>query len=405
MTRLRLFKLGLAIGLLFQLTMVCQTSHADLTKRQLRTLEYEFLPAYYRGDTLGVLESLGQVVGRLSNDDVAQLDEMLAGQDIPAASNLLVEARLKLLQQNPDARLPKPALRELLLMLEHIDGETSSLLEESAAIGLAIDELKGNESFDEYEALLWDAHVLEQRLGASKDVAAYAVQLLKAKRRYRTDDLEQAENDLLNLDFGQRGEQLASELQQLSQRELLVRIARIKHARNVLKESDDLEQHYHAAWSIRMDGELTDQQLKQRSDWQLAALQDENLPDQVAALVSEGRELAGEELLEKSRLLFTGMHWWIRGRYGMGTDGYGLLKSPAALTSEEDRFALFMPETTPQPTDPRETSRYQIPEVDRRHNYIWAWEYRQVQMSTNVDREVIGRSRQVTTETQLSRFY
>ncbi len=405
MTRLHLFKWGLAIVLLLQLTMVCQSSHADLTKRQLRTLENEFLPAWYRGDTHGVLESLGQVIGQLSDDDVAQLDDMLASQNIPPSSKLLVESRLKLLRQNPDARLRKPALRELLLTLEYIDDETRSLLEDTAALGLAIDGLKGSESFDEYEGLLWDAHVLEQRMGSSIDLAEYAVQLLKSKKRYRTNDLEQEQQDLVNLDFGERSEQLANELKQLSERELLVRIARMTHSRNVLRDTDDLQQHYHAAWSIRMDGDLTDQELKQGSAWQLTALQDENLQDQITSLVSEGRDLAGEELLEKSRLLFTGMHWWIRGRYGMGTDGFGLLKSPAALNSEEARFALFMPEKNPEPTDPRETSRYQIPEVDRRHNYIWAWEYRQVQMSTSRDNRVVARDQQVTTETQLSRFY
>ena len=46
-----------------------------------------------------------------------------------------------------------------------------------------------------------------------------------------------------------------------------------------------------------------------------------------------GREAL--DLLEKSRLLYTGLHWWLRGRYGKGTDGFGLLKSPAAMKSEQ----------------------------------------------------------------------
>jgi hypothetical protein len=87
----------------------------------------------------------------------------------------------------------------------------------------------------------------------------------------------------------------------------------------------------------------------------------------------------------------------------MGTDGFGLLKSPMALVSEEEQFALYMPIETPTPTDPSNSNGYGIPEIDRRHNYIWAWEYRQVSYSRDRFKQKFTTTH--GQETQLSRFY
>lgn len=48
------------------------------------------------------------------------------------------------------------------------------------------------------------------------------------------------------------------------------------------------------------------------------------LAEQVRESLTYGRQLAGEDLLMKSRLLFTGLHWWYRGRYGAGSDSKAL---------------------------------------------------------------------------------
>jgi hypothetical protein len=135
------------------------------------------------------------------------------------------------------------------------------------------------------------------------------------------------------------------------------------------------------------------------------SLNDPQLAETIREQVKRGQQLAGKDFLEKSRLLFTGLHWWFRGRYGMGTDGNGLLKSKLALTSPDAQFGLYMPKEVPKPTDPRQGGK-QVPSVDRRHHYIWQFETRTIQTSFNSSTtnklKSDNRVQQVTT---FDRFY
>lgn len=99
-------------------------------------------------------------------------------------------------------------------------------------------------------------------------------------------------------------------------------------------------------------------------------LSDPRIGEQLRATLHEGRTLAGADLITKSRLLFTGMHWWFRGRYGVGTDSMGLMKNERSLKSPEAMFALYMPRVPPKPTDPFSQGT-PLPLVDRRHHYVW----------------------------------
>lgn len=382
--------------------MACPADAAGLSKRQISSIENGVLPAYYRGDTLGTLKSLSQVVGKMSDEQVAELDDLLAGQNVPPSGELLVRARLKLLQRNARQRLPNPTLREQLVALAHIKSELESLLDEAANHPIMGDDLPGAESLDDYERTLWDAHVIGQRLLTSTALARYAADALKTKRRFRVKSLSDDQRGLLETDFAALEARLGAARHMLDEREIEVRIERLKQANNVLRDSQDIKNRFIAAWSVDLDGDLILEALAE-GPFQTEALNDESLADEVGQLVGEGRELAGD-LLEKSRLLYTGLHWWFRGRYGMGTDGFGLLKSPMALQSADEQFGLYMPIETPKPTDPSNSNGYGIPEIDRRHHYIWAWEYRQASFSRDTSKQS-STTRRVTEETRLSRFY
>ena len=92
--------------------------------------------------------------------------------------------------------------------------------------------------------------------------------------------------------------------------------------------------------------------------------------------VERGKKLAGD-MVKKSQLLFAGMHWWRRGRYGRGPELNGLLKSKAAQTDLAAQIPLIMPKEAPVPIDPAQNPLNQVPDYDRRHHYTWAWQTRQ----------------------------
>ena len=171
-----------------------------------------------------------------------------------------------------------------------------------------------------------------------------------------------------------------------------------------MADSTSLKDRYLATWALETDGRLVHDALTAgQLDFMNPALNDPDLLTQITEQVKEGVELAGEKLIKKSGLLFTGLHWWMRGRYGMGTEAAGFLKSARAVTSDAALFPLYMPEETPVPTS-RYSETGTIPEVDRRHNYIWEWEYRKV-VPVSTTRTGSRTSRRSTSETQLSRFY
>ena len=125
-----------------------------------------------------------------------------------------------------------------------------------------------------------------------------------------------------------------------------------------------------AAVVVDMDGEILPPLLAH--DAAFPAEQSEK----VGKTIDHARQMAGAELLQKSRWLFAGLHWWMRGRYGVGTAGQGLLKDPAALKSADVMFGLLMPINPPIPNAP--TSDQPVPLVDRRHHYLWQFETQKV---------------------------
>ena len=214
---------------------------------------------------------------------------------------------------------------------------------------------------------------------------------------------------MLNRDFSDLKNRLTDTLAGVRERDLIARIKRLTHARKVLDTSSELKDRYLAAWSVDFDGPLVLEELQRPSeeiDFHSDMLNDEGLLAQVEETIEAGVASSGESLLTKSRHLFTGLHWWTRGRYGMGPDGIGLLKNVHAMTSDAALFPLLMPEKMPDAQPPQEEWFGGTPEYDRRHQFIWAWEYRETHTTiSSQSRTVSHTDRQVTSETQLSRFY
>jgi len=196
------------------------------------------------------------------------------------------------------------------------------------------------------------------------------------------------------LDFAAQQREIAALHQDLNERGLELRLDRIEFAKRILEESKDLKQRFLAAYAMGVDGEILYQGFKNyRGVFQRERLRAPQLTETLRIDIDHyGKDLAGD-LVKKSELLFAGLHWWRRGRYGRGPEGNGLLKSQEALRNPAAQIALFMPMFTPEPTDPMKPGR-QSPDYDRRHHWTWAWEDRQFDSqatgSTSTSRNVVS---------------
>lgn len=392
---------------------MCPDAHAELSRKQLREIETAFLPAYEQQETWAMIESLDRLMRQMSDEQVAEFDSMLQQQQIPKATHLMVQARMEVLQTQPNKsrKLPRHSWQEFSLTVSESESQIAAITDQVAAHQAALDAVADQGTFEQFESLIWDAHVLEQKLDSSIRLANYLSEMVQKMQYLAKQDLAPEQTVLLNRDFGDLEKQLTDTLAGVRERDLIARIKRLTHARKTLDTSSELKDRYLAAWSIDFDGPLVMKELEQSAGvkaFHTDMLNDDQLLSQLDETIKAGMTAAGELLLTKSRHLHVGLHWWTRGRYGMGSEARGLLKNTQALSSDAALFPLFMPETMPDAKPPQDDWLGGVPEYDRRHQFIWAWENRSILSSsktTNTSSVSRNSRHEVTSETQLSRFY
>lgn len=373
-----------------------------LSPRTKQLLEASLMPAYARGDSLGVLRAVSPMISRMDEQGFASINEYLEAEGVPALDQLLLDSRIGLISQNLFSELPAPAAQEAVLLVpaikKRIESVKSAYEENPVVAGTVGDRI---EDLDDYEDVFWDLHVLKNQIQNSKYLAAYADSLLEGQ--FAKEDMERA--------MASAGLEPSKELQELDRlyREIdeqrhVLRLDRLNAAEEVLKNSIDIRERFLAAFCLDIDGEQLKQFFAKESPALIGQLRIPGLGREVSDQVGRMRELAGDLVL-KSRLLYTGLHWWMRGRYGRGTDGLGLLKSQLALVSPAAQFGLFMPIETPLPTAVTRLGE-SIPEYPRRHHLIWMHEYRQAGIERSGSKTRNSNTSMTPQQrTELSHFY
>ena len=168
--------------------------------------------------------------------------------------------------------------------------------------------------------------------------------------------------------MNQQVEQL---LRTLDRREFELRMGRLSLAVEVLRSETDLTERILAAGTWREDFEALSRFLSesQGSEARATKADKERLLNALSAKAGVARELAGD-LTGKSEAFNRALYWWVRGRYGSGTDVYGLAKPRMAERGEVSQ--LIMPAERPRPTDPMTEQSDPTPRFQRRHHYSWA---------------------------------
>ncbi|MFO0814912.1 MAG: hypothetical protein U0796_16955 [Gemmatales bacterium] len=264
--------------------------------------------------------------------------------------------------------------------------------------------LRGNEhssfsmpiptTLDGFEKLFWDLHVVSNQLTNATRLFDYSQQLQPIARKYIPRKSDQLDTSALT-GWDKVKAEIVALNSKLVERNREMRVARVMLADKVLTERPDALSTLQAALALDMDAEVLPALLARDTTFPTSRVADLN------ATIHHARTIAGPDIIRKARLLFTGLHWWERGRYGAGSAGQGLLKDPAALRSPDVMFGLMMPIGLSSSTGPSPA-----PLVDRRHHYLWQFETRQIlsgaTSQTHRSVEHIPVEQQVTT---LSHFY
>lgn len=341
--------------------------------------------AWFRGDAPVAVTRLAALVERLDDQRRAALDEILASKQMPSLTQMVTKSRLATLEQG-GGKIPKLQVHEALIVLPAIEkriAETVDAVEKSRTISYR---LPAGATLDEYDELLWETHVLSNRVAAAKSIADRASHVIHITPR-ENERLSEEQRELVHKDYDAVSKQLEQLAAELSDREAELRIQRLDLAIELLKSPELSRERLLAAyyWQIdagRIKAFLENARRHPRKDAHvsLGDLSDPHVRQQLVQKDKQAASLAGE-LTAKAAWLFDGLFWWYRGRYGSGTAVFGLAKSKEAAFVPAARFALYMPpERRLQPTDP--TKVYKLdeatPRYDRRHHYWWAWEDRRL---------------------------
>ena len=385
------------------LTIACAGSsylHAAaprVTNRTSVILNRDVLPAHQRGDSLKLITTLNSLTARMGDKQVQAIDAWLEQKKIPSVGTLLTTSRLNVIFRDGGRKLPKPTNRELLLLIPALQSITNQIYETSRSHPALDKDAALPANFDEYEELLWDIHVFHNQLDTATSTARYANQLSSLTRRINVDSLTDKQIEVIKTDFGQFSRQLAGIRADLRKREAQIRLQRFRFAEEQLKPSADFVDQLYAIQSIQVDANLLSNYLKnspspdpRRNPAEMAL----DLKTRAKDYVSSNKKLAGQSVS-----LFRGLHYWMRGRYGAGDAGRGMLKSPQAMKTPQGRFALFMPKEPPKATDPLGGDT-RSPNFERRHHYHWCFEDREVEIDYHKRHELAYRY-----EAKTSYFY
>ncbi|MBW3598373.1 MAG: hypothetical protein KY475_14010 [Planctomycetes bacterium] len=403
----RLLAVVVTVAALSAMLRPAQGEELSLAERQALA---NVATAYVGGDVVTSVGILSPLLGKWDDGKTAAADALLAESGLPPVARQFAEARLAELKLKPRDRAPRLSARETLLVLPELRKELESALAAAKDHPVMAEPLPQPESLEAYDELFWNAHVLENQLLNAAMIAEYMTQLAARLSRRDAAKLDEARKGIAETDYRAIAERVGAMSRELAERQVELRADRLAMAKEWLGEEQVSQRKFLAAFVWQMDAMLVEEfyragQSKKRRDdgpqYLRARLNDPGFFHEVGANAREARLRAGD-LTTKSTLLYAGLHWWYRGRYGIGPMIFGLAKHPAAIHTEAGQLGLFMPLAPPKPTDPARLAQGEAPQplFDRRHHYWWAWEDRRMDRSgSNESVEVSTMTDRITTST------
>ncbi|MCA9144981.1 MAG: hypothetical protein H6823_11150 [Planctomycetaceae bacterium] len=371
---------------------VAQSEGPRLSREDQRAAD-QVARAYFAGNSLLYAELVSGWLRKSNDARLANFDAALTAVSVPTTGELMTEAHLHAVHNGLTSDLPSPSSREVLVVVEQLGSHVSTLVRMVYQNDLMKDPLPDPATLREYDDVVWESQMLESKARDAAQIVRH-MQLLASKlSKTQLAKLDESGKTLLEETDEILGD-VEELLDELGERQAEVRLKRLALALRRLQDPMLNAEKIRAAYTAPLDAESLTSYLSAAKEHQRVfkrqTLMNSQLIQQVAADRETARQLAGD-LTEKSQRLFVGLNWWLRGRYGVGSEVFGLAKSPAAMHSMQAQMALYMPQQLPRPNDrqqndsqqqPSYSQQQQSPCYDRRHHYWWAWEDRRVQRTT-----------------------
>lgn len=367
---------GMLFGVAFH--MPSPTFANDLPKATLNRVT-RIVGAFESGNSVSVISDGAKLLQQLDERELVEVNQFLTLKKKPTLQQMLVESRIDLDRPGVTAKISAPTNKEVIYLAIEIKKRVDEIEEQFLLHPVGKGEVSSPEKYTDYEKHFWDLHVFRNRLSNAIQWLRQTQALLDARgRRLSSVKLSADKLAIAQYDFQKRSDEIEKLLNDLEEREAFLRIFRIHDTIGNDIPAAPEKDRFTFAYYIETDTKYLESFFK-RFDGQKFKREDLNDRSILEEVSSEALAIRKKyaDRIRKGELLFLGMHWWFRGRYGSGPIAKGLLKAPGAHLDEKRLFPLAMPMVPPKPLDPYE-SNYRIPHYERRHHYTWQVQQEQV---------------------------
>ena len=372
-----------AVVLSFGMSGVSQTHGQEskpLSKKIIRQVVEVIVPAIKSGNEIAFLNASMDLIESSSPENLAAIDELCHEQGVETLQKYFADLVLKKTSEGID---PNSALSDLNMSKVIFDGVLRQMeeFEKSLADHVVMEEpLVVPSDFQESEELFGEIHVLHNEFDslAKKVQLGFAILNQHEKKLRR-----EKQGQLLAENLATLQDRLTDKYNDITERAADLRLQRFNSAHAALSNpasKNNFELMLTSTMSLEDDGSVLVDFLKGKGDdndkpLSRDSLKAEGLLNQVETMLASGRKSAGDVVV-KANLFRNGLHYWLRGRYGVGAEVGGLVKAAGATTSVGAMEILYMPKDIKKPISMFHSEEESTPGYDRRHYYTWAAEYR-----------------------------
>jgi len=351
-------------------------------------LDRRLIPAYRTGNLEAVIFSGALIVNQVGGPLVGEIDAYLSEQSIEPLGAILARSRFSLLTQSKKVE-SQPTVKELLLTVPYFQKQVQEVIEGELRPAIMQQGAEPPETLHGLKETLWTIHIYKNdltNLDRTSSLAALTVQNVLNSGKVRPVDREE-----LSYDFVESRKQVIEENENRLNFEMALRMLRVGLANKTLEESDALDQKLLAAFALDQDFKIINDFVEQQRRGLFRSIQTPDV-DSVERTVILAKQ-NHPRIFQDADLLFTGIHWWKRGRFGKGVAANGLLKGVHVKTNPAAGFALRMPRDIPTATDPFATDGSDpSPFVARRHEHTWSWENGGISMKYHGEVDIVAES-------------
>ena len=342
-------------------------------------LERKIIPAIQAGDEPAFLHAMNTLVSSQPQPVIDAVEKFGAKNKLGSLKEKFSNSLIKAVSTGMpiETKSLKPGL------VEYATSGISKLVEDEIAElekhFMMQNPLQLPISWIERERVFWDVHVWKNRFMNVNRLVAFSKEIQKPllDRAVKADSEDDIDNYRKVFDLEKR---VRSIFRDMTEREAELRFQMLVDSEKTLREAKAADKRINAAFALQLSGAELDLLFRKQKpgSFEREKLNDPDILKECEALIASGKK-HGQDAIQKSVLLRTGAHWWLRGRYGNSIEAFGLLKPRTAMTSKAMMHGLFMPKQRPEaigfvyPETGSESTGF-----DRRHFYTWAIEQRDV---------------------------